>query len=228
MDFKSPLISGCLICGSKTNHELFCKECDKFALTVERRCPRCGAFTLDPSKPDCFSCRGKKVYFDEIFSLFIYSGPIAAAISKMKYGKIESYATVLGVFLAKNIPVEVAKERKVVFPPMNFSRKFLRSFNQAEIIADKVAQTLKLDFERTLLKKIKKTTPQVQLTYEEREKNLKNAFKLTKDVKNGSFLIVDDVCTTFSTINTIAKLLKENGAKSVNGATVARRSSFFL
>ncbi len=228
MDIESTLIKGCLICGSKTaDNGLFCSECGKFALTIERRCGRCGAFTLDPSKPDCNSCRGKKMFVDTIFSFYIYSGPVSSVISKMKYGKIESYAAVLGTFLAMNVPADMVKERTVIFPPMSFFHKFSRSFNQAQIIADRVASIHKLELDSKLIKKVKKTRPQASLTYEERQTNLKNAFAITKNVETRSFLIVDDVCTTFSTINSIAELLRKNGAESVNAVTVARTSPYF-
>ena len=64
--------------------------------------------------------------------------------------------------------------------------------------------------------------------YEERIKNLHDAFKITRSVKNERFLIVDDVCTTASTINEIAETLKKNGAASVNGLTLARRTPYFV
>ncbi|HSW59156.1 MAG TPA: phosphoribosyltransferase family protein, partial [bacterium] len=218
----------CLVCGSKTEKNgIFCSECANFALIVERKCRKCGAFTLDPSKPDCMSCRGKKIFFDTIFSCYIYSGPVSSVISKMKYGKIESYAAVLGTFLAMNVPADMVKGRTVIFPPMSFLHKFIRSFNQAQIIADRVASHHKLELDANMIKKVKKTKPQASLTYEERQTNLKNAFALTKNVENRSFLIVDDVCTTFSTINTIAELLKKNGAESVNAVTVARTTPLF-
>jgi len=145
----------------------------------------------------------------------------------MKYGKIESYAVVLGTFLAMNVPADIVKGRTVIFPPMSLFHKFSRSFNQAQIIADRVALIHKLKLDRKLIKKVKKTRPQASLTYEERQTNLKNAFALNRSVKNEKFLIVDDVCTTFSTINTIAELLKKNGAESVNAVTVARTSPYF-
>lgn len=221
-------MNGCLICGSVAfENELFCNECIKFALLVERKCARCGAFTIDPLKPDCHSCKGKKIFFDTLYSHFIYSGPVTSVISKMKYGKIQSFAEVLGKFLAWNIPPEIAEGRIVVFPPMSFWNKLSRSFNQAEIMADRVADFHKLTFDRNIIKKVKKTKPQASLTYEERQNNLKNAFSLKRKVENEKFLIVDDVCTTFSTINTIAELLKKNGAESVNAVTIARTSPYF-
>jgi predicted amidophosphoribosyltransferase len=145
----------------------------------------------------------------------------------MKYGKVRSYADVLGFDLAKNVPLEIVKNRIVIYPPMKLLDKFLRGFNQAEIIAEKVALKHGLKLDMKVLKKTRRTKPQASLTFENRQKNLKDAFSLTRDVTKESFLIVDDVTTTMSTINTIAELLKKNGAKSVNAVTVARTSPYF-
>ncbi len=225
---KNISMNSCLICGGiAENKDFLCKECAKFALFCERRCPKCGNFTLTPDEPECFSCKGKKLHFDKIFSLFIYSGSISKLISEMKYGKVRSIAEILGRYLAENAPLELIEGRTVIFPPMRFFDKLLRTFNQAEILADKVAKRHDLKFDSKLLKKVRKTAHQAGLDYEERTKNLKDAFALTRCVKGESFLIVDDVCTTASTIEEIAELLNKNGAKSVNGLTLARRTPYF-
>ena len=225
---KNIFMNSCLICGSLAENQNFlCKECAKFALSCERRCPKCGNFTLTPNEPVCFSCKGKKLHFDRIFSLFIYSGSISKLISEMKYGKVKSIAEILGRYLAENAPVELVEGRTVIFPPMRFWDKFIRTFNQAEIFADRLARRHGLNFDPKLLKKVRKTAHQAGLDYEERTKNLKDAFALTRSVKGEKFLIVDYVCTTASTIEEIAKLLKKNDAASVNGLTLARRTPYF-
>lgn len=219
-------MKSCLICRAKTEN-IFCDECGKFALKLNRFCDRCGAFTTGPDFSKCFSCHGKKLGFDRLFSLYIYCGALTTVISQMKYGKVRSFAHILGKDLAENVPPEIVKARTVIFPPMKLLDKFIRGFNQAEIVAEKVATEHNLKLDIKLVKKTRRTKPQASLTFERRQKNLKNAFKLSRDVNGESFLIVDDVTTTMSTINTIAELLKKNGAKSVNAVTVARTSPYF-
>ncbi|MBP5406533.1 ComF family protein [bacterium] len=221
-------MNACLICGNKVENKYFlCDTCNNFALKCERRCPKCGNFILTNEEKNCYSCRGRKIYFDKIYSLFIYSGAVSQLISEMKYGKAAHIAEILGEYLAENAPQQLVKERTVIFPPMRFFDKLLRSFNQAEIFADRVARKHNLKFAPKLLKKVRKTKHQAGLGYEERIRNLTDAFSLTRNVKGEKFLIVDDVCTTASTINEIAKILKENGALSVNGITFARRTPYF-
>ncbi len=221
-------MDSCLICGgfAEKNHFL-CSECAKFALFNTRCCPKCGNFVFEPDPSGCNSCRKKGIYFDKIQSIFIYSGAVAMLISTMKYNKIKYLAEILGNFIAKNTERGLVEGRTVIFPPMYFTDKLLRGFNQSEIMADRVASFHKLDFDWRLLKKCRKTEHQANLDFEKRITNLKDSFKLTRAVKNESFLIVDDVCTTASTVNEIASLLKKNGAKSVNAVTLARRTLYF-
>jgi len=94
-------------------------------------------------------------------------------------------------------------------------------------MAEKIAVRHGLKIDPGLIRKVKRTEPQASLSYEKRQINLRDAFRLTKSAENGKFVLVDDVCTTFSTINTISKLLKDNGAQSVTAVTFARTSRYF-
>lgn len=221
-------MNSCLICGNIIKNQYFlCQECAKFAIVCERRCPKCGNFTLNPKEPQCFYCKGKNFYFDTIFSHFIYCGSIAKLISEMKYGHVIHIAEVFGKYMADNTPHDIIENRTVIFPPMRLFDRLIRSFNQSEIFADRIAGKHNLPLDRKLIRKIKGTKHQAGLPYEERTKNLQDAFAITRSVKDEKFLIVDDVCTTASTINEIAKILKKNGAKSVDGVTLARRTLYF-
>jgi predicted amidophosphoribosyltransferase len=57
------------------------------------------------------------------------------------------------------------------------------------------------------------------LKIEERLVNLKWVFKINKrkisKIKDKNIIIIDDVISTWTTINEIAKILKENGAKNI-------------
>ena len=222
------MMDSCLICGgfAEENHFL-CSECAKFALLNKRCCPKCGDFVFEPDPDGCKSCRKKGVRFDKIQSIFIYSGAVSILISRMKYNKVRHLAEILGSFMARNAERGLVEGRSVVFPPMHFSDKIMRGFNQSEILAERVASFNKLKFDWRLLKKRRKTEHQADLDFEKRITNLRDSFELTRSVKNESFLIVDDVCTTSSTINEIAALLKRNGAESVNALTLARRTLYF-
>lgn len=78
-----------------------------------------------------------------------------------------------------------------------------------------------------MLVRTRKTTPQFDLKYEERQENVKGAFSLnqrlnTNNLSGLSFCLVDDVATTGSTIFECAKVLKKSGAENVWAICLAR------
>jgi len=72
-----------------------------------------------------------------------------------------------------------------------------------------------------LLKRRKNTPSQTGLTRNERKRNLASAFEVRGTAK-GTVIVVDDVYTTGSTMNEIARTLKRAGADRVEVLTVAR------
>ena len=72
-----------------------------------------------------------------------------------------------------------------------------------------------------LLRRRKDTPSQTGLTRNERKRNLAGAFEARGDVR-GTIIVVDDVYTTGSTMDEIARTLKREGAERVEVLTVAR------
>ncbi len=90
-----------------------------------------------------------------------------------------------------------------------------RGFNQAVLIAKKIGKFIDKPICFDCIAKTKLTNSQVGLSMKERKTNLKGAFsvlKLNKDIK--AVAIIDDVFTTGSTINEIAKLLEKHNIQS--------------
>ena len=76
-----------------------------------------------------------------------------------------------------------------------------------------------------LLRRKKDTPSQTGLTRNERRRNLAGAFEALHKV-SGTVILVDDVYTTGSTMNEIARTLKRAGADRVEVLTVARVPSY--
>jgi ComF family protein len=110
--------------------------------------------------------------------------------------------------------------------PIPLEKKKLkwRGFNQAEELAKEISSFLKIPLLSNCLIKAKETLPQVELSDEEREENIKGAFNYQHPelVKGRKILLVDDVYTTGSTMEECARVLKEAGAKEIIGIVVAR------
>ena len=117
-------------------------------------------------------------------------------------------------------------ENSVLIPvPLDKNKIKARGYNQSEELATELSKILKVPVLLNCLIKIKSTKPQMELSKEEREINLKDAFV----VKNPSAIaqgkkifLVDDVYTTGSTMNECTKILRQAGAKQVWGICLAR------
>src|SRR3989338_1185798 len=111
----------------------------------------------------------------------------------------------------------------IVSVPLHKRRFAERGFNQAEEIARILSQELNITMQNILLRD-KATRQQAKLHKQERIENVKEAFVLISDsdIKNKNIIVVDDVFTTGSTLGECARVMKENGARTVKAFTVAR------
>ena len=84
-----------------------------------------------------------------------------------------------------------------------------------------MAKELNIEHNSKILKRIKATSTQTHLNKQERAENLLNAFKVEscKEIKGKTILVVDDIITTGATLDEIARVLKNKGAKAVYGLT---------
>ena len=100
-----------------------------------------------------------------------------------------------------------------------------RKFNQAILLAKFLCQD-KLIYD--LIIRVKNDNSQVKLGQKQRIKNIRKAFILNPKyqkkelIKNKNILIVDDVITTSSTINSISKILIRDKAKKVDVLAIAK------
>ena len=105
----------------------------------------------------------------------------------------------------------------VIVPvPMYARKKRYRGYNQAEIFAYELSKIWKIPMKADALKRVRNTKPQKYLSDQERKNNLKKAFQAADFiVKYKSILIVDDIYTTGSTVESVAQELYLHGVESV-------------
>jgi ComF family protein len=108
--------------------------------------------------------------------------------------------------------------------PLHVDRLREREFNQSLLLADRLNRRLRLPLSYDNLVRLRSTQPQTDLSRKARLKNLRSAFGLARPeaVRSRRILLVDDVCTTGTTLNECAKALRKAGAKEVYAVTLAR------
>jgi ComF family protein len=139
----------------------------------------------------------------------------------------EGLADLLGRMFAETRGAALrAAEIDVVAPvPLHWWRKWTRGYNQAEAIARELAVALEVRFMPHLIRRVRWTARQVQLTREARRENLKDAFRVRRGARlaGTTVLLVDDVMTTGSTLGEVARTLRAAGVARVAVAVLARR-----
>lgn len=231
LDFLFP--KNCLIC--QAGDELLCRKCFQALKVKDPTCPNCGvANKLGEFCPNCqsnFYLKGVLVAGD------FNDNNLATLIKLYKYHFISELGEILALFMYLflrdsvliNPILQLESERHldlrnylVLATPLSKRRLRWRGFNQSAILAKFISQKLKLDTSDELLR-IKHKTPQAKLKQSERKNNLNNCFKWTgENLKGKNILLIDDVCTTSSTLNEMAKELKKHQAGNIWGLVLAK------
>ena len=209
----------------------FCRPCWTTIRPIENSlCPCCGrpfdsplALAHSPGHL-CGPCRESPPAFDQALSPYRYEGLLEQAIHLYKYRKHPSLAGPLTelmlVWRDRIPPCDL-----VLAVPLHPKRLRMREFNQALLLADRVAKRLALPLSLDHLVRVRATLPQTELDRTERAGNVRRAFAVQRkpELVDRRVLLVDDVMTTGATVNECAKELRRAGVKSVVVLTLARR-----
>ena len=169
----------------------------------------------------CGQCLAKPPAFDRTLAVLIYAFPADALIQAMKYGHQLALAPTLAGLLAE---AAATGERPDVLVPMPLHPLRLRErgFNQALELAKIIAHQLGIPLLPQGAERTRATPPQVGLPWKERTANLRGAFSSSLDYTGKHVAIVDDVMTTGTSLNELAKALRRQGASEVSAWAVAR------
>lgn len=203
-----------------------------FSLLLPGRCPYCRK-GLRFMQKECDSCRNdlpsKTVNMTLpcggiCISPFVYESLARKAILEMKYYGHTFNARSLAERIAFAVCEASMSEQTDIITavPMHREQEKERGFNQSELLAREVSRLLKKPY-RTLLLKTEKTKQQHKLSRKIRIYNLSGVYKAvnTKSIVGKRILLIDDICTTGSTMSECSRVLREAGAKSVLCAAAA-------
>ena len=227
--------AGCRICDrllTGASRVPICGEClASFAPAPGLACETCGqplpSWASKPEQPRlCPACVNKTYAFDRARSLAVYQGALVDAILLLKFEQIAPLGTWFAERLAKVVQGEGnAMAADVVVPvPLHRQRERERGYNQAALLSRPLAKRLRLPHKTVLLMRTRARPDKHILTLEERWESVRGAFATRpgSQVDNLRVLLVDDVLTTGATLDACARALRDAGAKSVLGLTVAR------
>jgi ComF family protein len=219
LDFARRLFpQSCVLCGASGTNTSICAPClDDLPWLTRAACGVCATPLV--SGAICGRCLDHPPHFDRVEAVFAYRYPVNALIHAYKYGGRLALARALGTLLAQR----VARDVDAIAPmPLARGRLAERGFNQALEIARVVAGDTGIPLLPHACRKVADTPPQAALPWKERAKNVRRSFVCDADLEGMRIAVVDDVLTTGSTLNELARVMKKARAAEVRGWMVAR------
>lgn len=190
-----------------------CETCGHpfVAIADGEGCPHCAA--LDPA-------------FARNRAAVLFRGGARALLIELKYHRgLHVLGDMEAVFRAAPQVLSHVRGAVLVPVPLHPRKKRKRGFNQSERLASALSRAAGAGTRVVpLLRRIADTPSQTSLDRRTRQANLKNAFALEPGADLNPRLrhiLVDDVFTTGSTLNSCARALRRAGCVNIEAATFA-------
>jgi len=205
----------CFVCRGAAR-TLLCAQCDaELPRLGDALCPRCA---LDsPAGAVCGRCLTQAPAYDATHAALAYDFPADALVHALKFRGELALAPLLASFLADK--VRRAQVDHVVAVPLSVERLRHRGYNQAVEIARHLrGERLAL----ALCERTRDAPPQIELPYDQRQRNVRGAFRCSRALAGARIAVVDDVMTTGATLAEATRTLLRAGAADVECWVVAR------
>lgn len=208
----------CLLCGTRASSAV-CADCAADLPRLEGPlCPICATPLASPAYA-CGNCLRSPPAFDASIAPLRYAFPVDGLVHHLKYGCRLASAD----FFTRSMLEGPRPEGDLLIPvPLSRQRLAERGFNQALEIARPLAKALGLPLDPVSLHRRRDTLPQSRLPWRARQRNVRHAFSCSRDLSGLTVIVVDDVMTSGATLDTVARTLKDHGAKRVVNWVAAR------
>lgn len=214
----------CSVCGRESfSGDTICDGCKSILPYNDSAiCDHCGRQTVYPTEY-CDFCKGKQSYLELCRSAFVYEEPIGQVVRRLKYNGEKYLAEELAEHLKKCFLKDMRYADGIVYVPTSQKRIKERGYNQSFLLAKELAKKIEVPLLEGVIVKTRETKSQVGLTEKQRKENLQGSFKVTDKsaVEGKRILVVDDVLTTGTTVETMARVLSKAGASQIIALTVA-------
>lgn len=204
-----------------------------------RLCAGCGGVLYGSEQNLCLKCiaslprtgyhnkpenKAEQLFYGKVrverassFLFFEKKSAIQHMLHELKYKGRKELGKELGSYFGADIVDSPLGEVDAIIPiPLHPKRKAWRGYNQSEWIAMGLAQVLDKPLLTNVVSRVVETQTQTKKDAAERWVNVQNIFQVTdcESIRGKHVLVVDDVITTGSTVEScVAKLLEVEGVR---------------
>ncbi len=193
-------------------------------------CKKCGKpFPSLGEKGLCLNCLdGRSTGYRRVISVFEYDNLVRHSISAYKGDQpqrqlAKDYARYIKMMIELEY-LDIPFDYIISVPPSRH-RMRTKNFDHIAHLCKYLSKETGIPFLRRCLIQCGRMKKQSALSYQERMQNLVGSIKVRrrklKFLSGTSCLLIDDICTTGSTLDECARMLKKAGAKQVYAATLA-------
>ena len=213
----------CMGCGG--GDAILCQQCIE---TLPRlKLPYCDICADPGVSGACRSCQGiassGSLHIDGIRAPYLMEGLVREVVHAFKYRNYRVAAPLLASALAQFLDEKPMPGDTLAPVPLHPKKLRERGYNQAGLLARGLAKATGMPVNGNLLSRTRHGQAQAfSASRQQRRENIKEAFECRANVSGRNIILVDDVCTTGSTLDACAHALKEAGAHSVWAIVVAR------
>ena len=200
-----------------------CDECEQSLNNADHRCQSCAA-PLKSKLHFCGACLTQAPLFSRVYTLYNYSGSCATLVKHFKF----NHQLCVGDFLAHkfyekylDIILEQGEYDAIIPLPLSRQRLKERGYNQTHELLRVISKNTIGLVDQQSVKRTKMTRALSTLNLDERQIEIKNAFS-AQAMDYQKVLLVDDVMTTGSSLNELAKTVLKAGVGTCDVLTLAR------
>jgi ComF family protein len=172
----------------------------------------------------CERCAGLAPAFREGRTAVLFKGPARALVIELKYHRgLHALDDMAEIFRRSGAVVDHVRGGVLVPVPLHACKQRERGYNQSGLLAERLAAVAGGGTQvGRLLRRTVHTATQTAFDRRTRQANLKNAFALAPRVTLNPalhYILIDDVFTTGSTLNSCALVLRRAGCLNLDVVT---------